>query len=185
MIFSPISLSPIKFPPSLSLSLALIINHYSRCGFGKGSLFWHMHHLTPQFTPQSTPLLGSFHLDSPQLSHSVVGIWKHTKGLGSVNTHKSLLGKLGQLVRNTVCVCVCVCNSSTNASRMLSSEHSLHTKSLVMQNALWWILGKNAVFWDDLSEAELLLWLGFSQPSIIFSNIQIKPDTLTAEQRSA
>lgn len=65
------------------LSLWLIINHYSWCGFGRDSLFWCMWHLTPQFTPQSTPWFGSFHLDLSSLSDSRI----NAEGLCNVNTH--------------------------------------------------------------------------------------------------
>lgn len=155
-----------------------IINHYSRCGFGKGSLFSYTCHLTQQSMPQLRLDL-SIWINLHSL-HSLVCIWE---GLDSVNTHKTQLGELGRLVTNTRVVCVC--NGSANASKMHSGPHSVHTKSFVMHNALWWILGKNVVFGDDISWAELPVWLCFFQPSLLYSNIQIKPGTLTTEHHSA
>lgn len=73
---------------SLFLSLSppsLIINNYSS-GFGKGSLFWYMHHLTPTIYASihastfSTLSLSGGHMEahwrSWQRKHTQVSVWK-------------------------------------------------------------------------------------------------------------
>lgn len=70
---------------SLFPLLSLIINHYSRCGFGKDSVFWYVCHLAPQSTPQWIFPFGSLslsgvhlqtHWRSWQCKHTQVSAWK-------------------------------------------------------------------------------------------------------------
>lgn len=130
-----------------------------------------MCHLTPQsMPPYSTRIFPFVSLFTPWLSGG--HLKTHTVSPVSINTHPSQLGKHCNQHSS------CECNSFANVSKMLSSPHSVHTTSLVMHNALWWILGwkkKCIFFWVTSVELNCLSGSVSSNLHFVSQTFKLKP----------